>query len=120
MAARKKTSPRGHKKTPATAPTIRPPPRTEPIASIAGSSADEIGVVRHYFPRVEAAIIDVSRGTLQTGDTLHFRGHTTDFYQQVDRLEVDHQPIEVARAGQAVGVHVSRRVREGDVVMRIG
>ena len=75
-------------------------------------------MIRHYYPRVEAAIINVSHN-LRTGDTLHFRGHTTDFYQRVDRMEVDHQLVEAVTAGQAVGVHVSRRVREGDLVMRV-
>ena len=42
-----------------------------------------------------------------------------DFYQTLDRLEFDHQPIEVGKPGQQVGVHVSHRVREGDVVKRI-
>ena len=37
----------------------------------------------------------------------------------VDGLEFDHRAIEVAKPGQQVGVHVSHRVREGDVVKRI-
>ncbi len=94
-------------------------PNTEIVVSVAGASADKIGVIQHYYPRVEAAIINVSHGVLRTGDTLHFRGHTTDFYQRVDRMEVEHQPVEAVTAGQAVGVHVSRRVREGDLVMRV-
>ncbi len=36
-----------------------------------------------------------------------------------DELEFDHRPVEIAKPGQQVGVHVSHRVREGDVVMRI-
>ena len=73
----------------------------------------------HYFPRVGAAVVAVGPGELHTGDTVHFRGHTTDFYQTLDRLELDHQAIEVAKPGQHVGVHVSHRVREGDIVMLI-
>ncbi|MFP8879402.1 MAG: hypothetical protein VCE43_07990 [Myxococcota bacterium] len=121
-ATAKKAAPTRRQKAPSrsTRPTTRSPaPKTEPVAPISGSSADEIGVVLHYYPRVGAAIISVSRGTLQTGDMLHFRGHTTDFYQPVDRMEVDHQPVEVVSAGQTVGVHVNRRVREGDLVMRV-
>jgi putative protease len=53
------------------------------------------------------------------GDTLHIRGHTTDFYQRVDRIEFDHQPVTMARAGQQVGVHVSQRVREHDEVFLV-
>jgi putative protease len=73
-------------------------------------------VVTHYYSQVDAAVVRVGPGVLRTGDTVHFRGHTTDFYQRLDRLEVDHQPVQVAIAGQVVGVHVSQRVREGDTV----
>ena len=73
-------------------------------------------MVTHYYSRVDAAVVAVGPGELRTGDTVHFRGHTTDFYQRLDRLEVDHQPVQVASPGQVVGVHVSQRVREGDTV----
>jgi putative protease len=53
------------------------------------------------------------------GDTIHIRGHTTDYYQRVDRIEVDHQSVQTAGAGRAVGVHVSQRVREGDAVDKV-
>lgn len=53
------------------------------------------------------------------GDTIHVRGHTTDYYQRVDRIEVDHRAVEVARPGQSVGVHVTQRVREGDAVWKV-
>jgi putative protease len=86
---------------------------------VAAAKSTEVGIVAHYFPRVDAAVVTVGPGELHTGDTVHFRGHTTDFYQTLDRLEFDHQPIEVAKPGQQVGVHVSHRVREGDSVKRI-
>jgi hypothetical protein len=119
MVARKKPTVRGRKKPVARTKPTASGRSAQSTASVAGLSADTIGVIEHYYPRVEAAIIKVSRGVLQTGDTLHFRGHTTDFYQQIDRMEVDHQLVEAVTAGQAVGVHVSRRVREGDLVMRV-
>ena len=36
-----------------------------------------------------------------------------------DRLEVDRASVQVARAGQEVGIHVSQRVREGDSVTKV-
>ena len=56
---------------------------------------------------------------LRRGDTIHVRGHTTDFYQQVEHIELDHHMVESARAGQIVGIQVSQRVREGDEVIRV-
>lgn len=75
-----------------------------------------MGVVTHYYPHVDAAVVAIERGELRVGDTIHVQGHTTDYYQRVDRLELDHQQVQSARAGQSVGVHVFQRVREGDAV----
>jgi putative protease len=50
---------------------------------------------------------------------VHFRGHTTDFYQRVDHMEVDHAAVQAARAGQVIGLQVSQRVRENDVVSKV-
>ena len=58
----------------------------------------------HYYPHVNAGVVHVEVGELRVGDTIHVRGHTTDYYQRVDRLELDHQPVEVARVGQSVGI----------------
>jgi translation elongation factor EF-1alpha len=95
------------------------PSASQTPPTVAAAQSTEVGIVTHYYPRVDAAVVTVGPGELHAGDTVHIRGHTTDFYQTLDRLELDHQPIEVAKPGQQVGVHVSHRVREGDVVKRI-
>ena len=78
-----------------------------------------IGAVTHYYPHVDAGVILLQAGELRVGDTIHVRGHTTDYYQRVDRIEVEHQAVPVARPGESVGVHVTQRVREGDAVWKV-
>ena len=78
-----------------------------------------MGSVLHYYAHVGAAIVQIDSGEIRVGDTLHFRGHTTDFYQPVDRVEVEHSPVERAGTGQTVGIQVSQRVREHDEVFRL-
>jgi len=79
-----------------------------------------VGVVTHYYEHAGACVVSLGGGPLRVGDTIHVRGHTTDFYQRVDRLERDHVAIDAARAGEEVGVQVSQRVRAHDVVYRLG
>ena len=74
----------------------------------------------HYYEHAGACVVSLDAGELRMGDTIHVRGHTTDFYQRVDRLERDHVAIDAARAGEEVGVQVSQRVRAHDVVYRLG
>ncbi len=86
---------------------------------IAASTPTRIGVVTHYFGRAGAGAICVECGELRVGDVIHIRGHTTDFYERVQRMEIDHVLVEVATPGQSVGVEISQRVREHDEVFRI-
>jgi hypothetical protein len=88
-------------------------------AKIAAGVPTLIGVVTHYFGKVEAGVISLESGELRVGDTIHVRGHTTDFYQRVNRIEIDHAPVEIAKPGQSVGVEITQRVREHDEVFKV-
>jgi translation elongation factor EF-1alpha len=76
-------------------------------------------VVTHYYGRPHAAVVRIEASELRSGDTIHVRGHTTDFYQRITHLERDHVPVERAEPGDEIAVQVSQRVREGDLVFRL-
>ena len=78
-----------------------------------------MGSVVHYYQHVNAAIVQIDSGEIRPGDTLQFQGHTTDFRQRVSQIEHEHQSIDVARAGQTVGIKVGERVREHDEVFKV-
>jgi putative protease len=86
--------------------------------AVAASEPNRIGAVTHYYEHAGACVVALE-APLRVGDTIHVRGHTTDFYQRVERLERDHATIEVASAGDEVGVQVSQRVRPHDAVYRL-
>ncbi|MEM7413369.1 MAG: EF-Tu/IF-2/RF-3 family GTPase [Myxococcota bacterium] len=73
----------------------------------------------HYYEHVGAATVRIEQGALAVGDIIHIRGHTTDYYQPVERLERDHNPVEQASAGEEIALQVSQRVRENDAVHRL-
>ena len=77
-----------------------------------------VGTVTHYFSKIRVAGIMVS-DQLAVGDRILFIGHTTALEQIVNSMELDHQPIEVAGAGQEIGLRVIDRVRRGDEVYRL-
>jgi len=104
---------------PAPAATPAAPAAEERATPVAAGFPEEIGEVTHFFGHVNAGIVSLTGGELHVGDTVHFRGHTTDFYQRVDRIEIDHAEVEIARPGQQAGIQVAQRVREGDKVLRV-
>jgi len=72
-----------------------------------------IGKVVHYFDKIGVAVIKLS-DTLKKGDAIRIvGGESTDFEQEVESMEVDHQKIEKAKKGDDVGLKVKEKVREG-------
>jgi selenocysteine-specific translation elongation factor len=78
----------------------------------------EVGVVKDFFARPVVAGIDLS-GEVRLGDTIHIRGHTTDLEIEVTSMQVDNQDVQLAQAGQSVGIKVPDRVRAGDRVFKV-
>lgn len=74
--------------------------------------------VTHYFPHVNAAVLKIKIGEIRVGDELLFKGHTTDFKQKVLSMQIDHEPVLIAKKGDDFGVQVKSRVRAGDLVFK--
>lgn len=80
---------------------------------------ERIGRVTEYFAKIGVAGIQLTDGSLRVGDTIHIKGHTTDFQQVVDSIQVEHQAVQEAGPGTLIGVKVRDRVRENDVVYKV-
>jgi len=80
---------------------------------------EEIGKVTHYFSKIGVATIQITRGSLTVGDTIHVHGHTSDFTQKVDSIQIEGQAVAQAVEGQGIGIKVAQHAREHDVVYRV-
>lgn len=80
---------------------------------------EEIGKITHFFSKINVGVLDLTNGDLHIGDTIHIKGHTTDFYQKVESMQVEHEPVEAATKGMEVGLKVESSVRQGDQVFRV-
>ena len=77
-----------------------------------------IGAITHYFGKPEVGVVKLS-AQIKVGDVLHFRGHTTDFQQEIKSMQVEHAAVESATTGTEVAMKLSERVRAGDQVFRV-
>ncbi len=77
----------------------------------------EIGRVTNYFSRIGVAVIELS-APVQLGDKVLIKGGTRDFEQTVESMQVEHQAIERAEAGQEIALKVDQKVRVNDMVYR--
>ena len=80
---------------------------------------ERIGVVTHYYSHLSVATLRLESGTLRVGEMIHIRGHTTDFSQRVESLEVNHAPATEVGPNDDFGLKVVGHVREHDVVYKV-
>ncbi|MEW6669052.1 MAG: translation elongation factor-like protein [Thermodesulfobacteriota bacterium] len=80
---------------------------------------EQVGVVVKFFSKPSVAAVQVMGKGMKKGDLLHYKGHTTDFTDQIVSLEVDNKAVDDAKAGDLVGIKVKDRVRENDKVYRV-
>lgn len=79
----------------------------------------EVGKVSIFFAKPSVAAVEIISGTLTVGDSVRFKGATTDFDQVIESMEIDRKPVPSASAGQSVGIKVRERVRPHDKVYKL-
>ncbi len=82
------------------------------------SQYEKVGRITHYYSKANVAIAEIS-APLNKGDKIVIRGSTTNIEQSVDSMEIEHKQIADAKAGQSVGLKVTDRVRENDIIYRV-
>ena len=78
----------------------------------------EIGVISHYFGKVSVGIIELT-DSLKKGDTIHIRGAHDDFTQTIDSMQIEHETVDEAKSGDAVGIKVPQKVHPKDKVYKV-
>ncbi|OGY56781.1 MAG: hypothetical protein A2Y84_00570 [Candidatus Colwellbacteria bacterium RBG_13_48_8] len=77
-----------------------------------------IGEVTHYYNHISVAVIKFNR-KVKAGETVRFKGATTEFEQKLDSMQFDHKEVPQAEKGKEVGVKVDGRVRAGDEIFEV-
>lgn len=78
-----------------------------------------IGTVIDYFAKIGVVAIHLEEEGLKVGETIHIRGYTTDFTNEVTSMQIDRNPVQVAKVGDDVGVKVKERARKKDAVYKV-
>lgn len=120
---KKKVAPRKAARKPVAKPKPQPAKAPKAPAAPAGPqplpNEERVGIVTHYYTHLSVAVVRIESGALRVGDTIHIKGHTSDFTQKVESMEVDRVHVDEAKAGQSFGLRVKEHAREHDVVFRV-
>jgi hypothetical protein len=103
-------------------PAARPAPKPQPAAPVRPEplpGEEFVGVVTHYYGHLSVAAIRIEAGSLRVGDTIRILGHTSDFRQRIDSMQIEHQPVTEAGKRQEIGLKVIQHARENDAVYRV-
>ena len=79
----------------------------------------KLGEITHYFSKIGVGVVKLA-DTLKVGQTVRVKGATSDFEQEISSMQVEHQSVETAKAGDDIGVKFDEKVREGDEVFLAG
>ena len=82
-------------------------------------SLEKVGEITHYFTRIGVAVIDLT-GSIKVGDRIAIKGMTTNFEMTVASMQIEGKNIEEAGSGDDIGMKVDDRVRQGDIVYKLG
>jgi len=78
----------------------------------------QIGKITHYFGKISVAVVELT-DELRVGETIKIVGHGGEFTQVVSSMQVEHQNVEKAESGEAIGLKVDQPVKEGDLVYKV-
>lgn len=76
-----------------------------------------IGEITHYYDNIQVGIIKMN-GSLAVGDTIKIKGNATDFEQEIESMQIEHEQVNKVKKGDMIGLKVKDKVREGDLVYK--
>lgn len=113
MAVKKKTKKAVSRKT---KPKVKPKTKKAKKASKPKVKKEKLlGKIAHYFDKIQVAAINV-KAPIKVGDVVHIKGHTTDFEQTIDSMQIEHEQVQKAKKGDDIGIKVKEYVRDNDGV----
>lgn len=77
-----------------------------------------VGKISHFFPKISVAVLDVE-ATVSVGDRISIENPAGSFEQQIDSMQIEHESVEAAEAGQSIGLKVAQPAKEGSKVYKV-
>ncbi len=76
-----------------------------------------VGAVTHYYSNLGVGVVKVKK-ELKLGDALQISGRGKSFAQKAQSMQLEHQPISVAKKGHLIGLKVNKAVKAKDLLYK--
>jgi putative protease len=87
------------------------------LVSLSEENVIKVGRVTHFFSKIGVAVVELT-APLTVGEHILVKGPSTDFEQIVKSMQIEHENIQGAEAGQSIGLKLAERARERDAVYK--
>jgi len=77
-----------------------------------------IGKITHFYPKIAVAIVELE-DTLNVGDKIKIERGEETFEQEVKSMQIEHENVDQAEAGQSIGLKVTGQTKEGAKVFKV-
>lgn len=77
-----------------------------------------IGKIIHFYPKISVVVVELE-DALKVGDKISIERESGSFEQTVESIQIEHENVQQAEKGQAIGMKVSERTREGAKVFKV-
>lgn len=91
--------------------------RIKGLVCLSEENIVEVGHITHFFSKINVAVVELT-APLVVGDRILVKGPSTDFEQAVESMQIEHQSIPRAEAGQSIGLKLAQRAKEKDTVYK--
>jgi len=78
----------------------------------------KVGKITHYYDKIGVAVVELT-DTINVGDTIKISGHGREFTQPIGSIQIEHEQVQEAKKGQAIGLKVEEEAKEGDEVFKV-
>lgn len=74
------------------------------------------GFVKHYYPKINVAVVELKSAGLKVGDNIIIEGPNTFIEQKIESMEFDNKSVQKAANRSEIGLKVSGKVQKKDLV----
>jgi len=78
----------------------------------------KVGVVEDFFAKVGVVALKLEQ-PLAVGDTIKIKKYDGELVEKVTSMQIEHQPVSAAKAGDSVGIKITGRAHKGNVVYKV-
>lgn len=77
-----------------------------------------IGKVTHYFDKAMVMVVKLEE-TIAAGDKIKIKRGDEEFEETIESMQIEHEAVENAKAGDEVAIKISQATKEGAEVYKI-